>query len=378
MELYKSKDLRKRRENSILITMKTPIIVDTTDHKWILLFRILELIRSREGKQIIAKNGIKPAHKAYSHLAILILSLFFCNDISYTIQEIEARPRLQEFLKLQSVPKASTVYRFLSSIDSDKILKMTFDLFRLATSSPHTTPSRNKRRRKTIIIDSTSLSVDLNWNKKSYSKKQLENEPYRWGYSKSKKYHIGVKLTFAIDQKTLMPLAFNIHPGSPSDAVLFSEIMEELKNRRILRKFDKIILDRGYYSYANYALAIQKYHVIPLITPKKGFSMKKLESLLTYSLFWFGTKKGKEKIKQQKDIIAMFKKLMEEPNKIAEERSVIEDVFKYGKGNFSFDKIHRYTARSLEKIVTLNALLLGLCISWDISEKKDLQRLANS
>jgi hypothetical protein len=35
---------------------------------------------------------------------------------------------------------------------------------------------------------------------------------------------------------------------------------------------DKILLDRGYYSYGNYALAIQKYQIIPLIIPKKGFS----------------------------------------------------------------------------------------------------------
>ena len=358
-------------------TMKTPIIVDTTDHKWILLFRILELIRSREGKQIIAKHGIKPAHKAYSHLAILILSLFFCNDISYTIQEIETRPPLQKFLKIESIPKKGSVYRFLSSIDPDELLKMTFDLFHLVTSSPNVTSFSKQRRRRTIIIDSTSLSVDLNWHKKSYSKEQLENMFYGWGYSKSKKYYIGVKLTFAIDQKTLMPLGFMIHRGSPSDAVLLSEMLEQLKNRRILRKFDKIILDRGYYSYANYVMAIQQYHVIPLIAPKKGFSMKKLESMLPYSLFWFGTKRGKEKIKQQKAIIARLKKLIQDQHKIAEERSVIEDVFKFAKGNFSFEKIHRYTASSLQKMITLNALLLGLCIKWDIAEKKDLQRLAN-
>ena len=80
-----------------------------------------------------------------------------------------------------------------------------------------------------------------------------------------------MKLTFAIDKKTLRPLAFMIHPGCPSDIVIFSEILDNLKRRRILRKMDKILLDRGYYSYDNYAMAIQKYQVIPLIIRKKGF-----------------------------------------------------------------------------------------------------------
>ena len=70
-------------------TMKTPLIPDTHDIKWILLDLILGLLRSRRGSQIIAKYGISPAKCAYHHLAILILSFYFCNEISYTIRELE-------------------------------------------------------------------------------------------------------------------------------------------------------------------------------------------------------------------------------------------------------------------------------------------------
>jgi len=265
--------------------MKTPLIPDTHDFKWLLLDLILGLLRSGRGSQIIAKYGISPAKCAYQNVAILILSFYFCNEISYTVRELENKPNLQKFIKISAVPKADDVYRFISSCKSENITSMMFDFLNLACSN------KNRSRRKTVIIDSTAISVDLSW----LCKKELENLPYKWVFSRSKKYYIGMKLTFAIDKKTLRPLAFIVHPGCPSDTVIFSEILENLKRRRILRKMDKILLDRGYYSYGNYALAIQKYQIIPLIIPKMGFSIRKIEKLVHFSLFWFQTKEGRKK-----------------------------------------------------------------------------------
>lgn len=349
--------------------MKTPLIPDTQDVKWLLLDLILELLRSRRGQQIIAKHGISPAQKAYQHLAIVILSFFFCCKISYTVSEISNRVHLQEFLKITTVPKTRDVYRFMSSWNSEKITSITFDLLNLACSH------KNRSQKKAIIIDSTAISVDVNWFRKTYTKESLENLPYKWAYSRSKKYYIGMKLTLAIDKKTLRPLAFIIHPGCPSDSVIYSEILENLKKRRILRKMDKILLDRGYYSYANYALAIQKFHVIPLIIPKKGFSLAKVEKLVPFSLFWFGTKEGKEKIKQLTAIIREFKREIKDPEKLAMERGIIELVFKCAKAILPFDELHKYTAKSLEKAVALNVLLLGLIITWKVRGRKDLESI---
>jgi hypothetical protein len=352
--------------------MKTPLVPDTCDAKWLLLGLILELMRTRRGKQIIAKYGINPPQKAYQNLAVLILSYFFCNDISYTIREITNKPNLQEFLKITTIPKANGVYRFLSSCSPESITSMTFEFLNLTCS--HT----NRARRKTIIIDSTAISVDLNWFRKKYTKQALENLPYKWAYSRSKKYYIGMKLTFAIDKKTFKPLAFIVHPGCPSDTIIFSEIMDELKRRRIVRKMDKVLLDRGYYSYANYALAIQKHQVIPLIIPKKGFSISKLEKLVPYSLFWFGTKEGEEKIKQLTAIMTIFKREIKDTEKLARERGTIELVFKCAKAILPFDELHKYTQKSLEKAVAINALLLGLIITWEVRKKEDIQRLIMS
>jgi hypothetical protein len=136
-----------------------------------------------------------------------------------------------------------------------------------------------------------------------------------------------LKICHIIDKKTLRPLAFVIHPGCPSDSVIFSDIIENLKKRRILRKKDRILLDKGYYSYANYALAIEKYQVIPLIIPKKGFSIPKVEALVPFKTFWFGNKEGKEKRKQLAILMMEFKRAIKDIEKLATERRVIETVF---------------------------------------------------
>jgi hypothetical protein len=285
------------------------------------------------------------------------------------VLEISNRANKQKFLKITTVPRASDVYRFMSSCRPEKVTSMTFDLLNLACSH------KNRSRRKTIIIDSTAISVDVNWFRKTYTKESLVNLPYKWAYSRSKKYYIGMKLTLAIDKKTLQPLAFIVHPGCPSDSAIFSEILENLRKRRILRKRDKILLDRGYYSYENYALALQKYQVIPLIIPKKGFSFAKVEKLVPFSLFWFGTKEGKEKIKQLAAIMGEFKREIKDTKKLAMEREIIEIVFKCAKAILPFDELHKYTAKSLEKTIALNVLVLGLIITWNVRGGEDLQRI---
>ncbi len=104
-----------------------------------------------------------------------------------------------------------------------------------------------KRRNKAfIIVDSTDIQVDLNWFRRKISKKSLENKPFKWGYSSSKSFYISYKLTLAIDYQTRKPMAFLIHEGSPHDSKIYIEILEELRRRRIMRRGDTIIMDKGY------------------------------------------------------------------------------------------------------------------------------------
>ena len=95
-----------------------------------------------------------------------------------------------------------------------------------------------------------------------------------------------------------MPVAIIIHAGAPHDSKLFSEIMENLRKRRIIRKNDTIIFDRGYYSYKNYQIGISKYKIIPLIFPKENFNIQKLNDKLTYPLQVFNDKKTEKRVKK--------------------------------------------------------------------------------
>jgi hypothetical protein len=57
-------------------------------------------------------------------------------------------------------------------------------------------------------------------------------------------------------------------------------------------------------------------------------------------------------------------------------RAIIEDVFKLAKEAFSLKGLHRYTERSVKKIVCVNVLLVGVVVALGIRSKEDLKRLA--
>ena len=92
-----------------------------------------------------------------------------------------------------------------------------------------------KRRRgmNTYLFDTTAITLDLNWFKKTYLKAQLEKEGYKWGYSSTHEHYIGYKLTPAFNFHSLQPVCLLLHLGSPHDYVIFNEIMTEIKRCRI-------------------------------------------------------------------------------------------------------------------------------------------------
>lgn len=351
--------------------MKTPLVPDTSDHKWILLRGILTLLQTRRSRQEIAKFGIKPANRAYTNIVIVLLSMFFSVEISYIIQEIEKRIELQQFLNINQIPNPDSVYRFISQFSEEQFFSMVFGILNTVC------PKIRNSFRKTIIIDGTSISVDINWFRKRVKKEKLLNKPYKWSYSSSKGYYIGLKLTLAINKKTLVPIAFLVHHNPMADSKIYPLILEELKRRRILHKGDRVLLDRGYYSYSNYAISLMKYQVIPLILPKKGFSFSKLEKLLICPLSWFNSKKSHEKVIELSQMKKELKESLEKSDELAAQRSIIEDVFKFGKEALALDNLHRYTSRSIKKAIGLHALLMGLLIHFEFNEKKKLQRAAS-
>lgn len=170
-----------------------------------------------------------------------------------------------------------------------------------------------------------------------------------------------------------------IHEGSPHDSKIFTEILEELRRRRLLRRGDTLIMDKGYYSYQNNQLGVSKFKIVPLIFPKSNFKLKKVLDTLSYPLHVYRNSKLDKKIKKFfSDLMEDFKDKISSWHRFKKIRSVIEDMFKIAKKSLSLNKIHRYTQKSVAKHASLNVLLLGTIITLGYSSKKQLQSLAES
>lgn len=87
-----------------------------------------------------------------------------------------------------------------------------------------------------------------------------------------------------MDYNTCQPLTMLFHPEAVNDSKIYVEILENLKRRRILKKGDLILADKGYYSFDNYRIGLMKYKIIPLIRPKKNTRKDRVFSQFNYPL----------------------------------------------------------------------------------------------
>jgi hypothetical protein len=194
------------------------------------------------------------------------------------------------------------------------------------------------------------VDLDYNVTRKHRSKKYLEKQDLKWSYSSFYGFYIGFKAKIVIEQKSAMPVAIIIHSGAPHDSKIFNEIMENLKKRRIIRKNDIIIFDRGYYSYNNYQIGISKYKIVPLIFPKENFKIQKLNDKLTYPLQVFNDEKTEKQLKLLYNTLK--KQLLKKINnwkKYKPIRGKIEDFFKLCKSGLSLKKLHKIHTRISQK-----------------------------
>ena len=221
--------------------------------------------------------------------------------------------------------------------------------------------------------------MDFNFNRNKKTKEHLKTLNLKWSYSSSKGFYIGFKATVIIDYDSMNPVSILIHSGAPNDAKLFDEIMENLQKRRIIRKGDTIIFDKGYYSYKNYQLGISKYKIVPFIFPKDNFNKTKLNDQLSYPLQVF---KKTKKVLAQKQFynnlkIELFKKL-DDWKKFKPIRGKIEDFFKLLKQGLNMREIHKYTPKSVTKTVYLNVFLGALIVSQGFYSKTAIQQLSEN
>jgi len=298
--------------------MHIPLVVDQSDCRWQLLAKILKVFELRKTKKIIAKFT---SQTAISRMKVVLTSMFFSTKISYVVEELKRREDLRESLgiKEEEVPRTAYIYSFLSRFDLNDFTAMILRVLNSITK---------KRARNTKLIN-----------------------------------------------PSLKPLLFLLHPANRHEAKIFQEVMDEVKRRRIIRKGDVIIMDKGFYAYRNYLVGMNEYRIVPLIFPRNNFDIERLDGMLSYPLSIFDSKNPYEERRRFKALKSKLMNLLQRWQEFKAVRSAIEDVFKLAK-SFGLRKLHRYTGRSVYKFAALNVLLIGIVVALGFREKKVLQRLA--
>lgn len=315
----------------------------------------------------MTRSGMK-SFESIPIIKIVLTSMYFSSDITYIVSELNEKKELRKFLNIGVVPTDNEIYRFMSKFEPEQFIDFTFSLLNNICS---------QTSREGIIVDSTDIVLDLNWFTRRITKKSLENRDFKWGYSPHRGYFVGMKMTLALEYSTLKPLAFIINESNVSESKIYTQILDELKRRRILRLGEIVYFDRGYYSYNNYVKDVSKFKIVPAIFPKANCNFNKLSGMLSYPLHIFDSKKNvKKEMEIYRIIVAKLFSLLENWIGLKPIRSIIEDVFKLAKNKYSLSILHRYTRRSAKKYCCLDVLLVGLTVASGIDNKKALQKLA--
>jgi hypothetical protein len=356
----------------LAINMQHHLNYSKEDPNYILLSKIFKIIGSRKSKTIMASKGIKNVNMMILSIKIMFTAIFFNTTMEFVVQELKSDKRLLNFFEISNVPDATQISEFLSRFESNTYVKIVNSI--LLNTKP-----LKRRGKLTFIVDATPVDLDYNVKRKKRSKKYLEKRNLKWSYSSSYGFYIGFKATIVIEQKSAMPVAIIIHPGAPHDSRIFSEIMENLQKRRIIRKNDTIIFDRGYYSYKNYQIGISKYKIVPLIFPKENFKIQKLNDKLTYPLRIFNDKNTEKQAKKlYKRLKTELLKKISKWKKYKPIRGKIEDFFKLCKSGLSLKRLHKYTPESAKRTTTLIVFLAGLITTNGYNTKTALQKLSET
>jgi len=123
-------------------------------------------------------------------------------------------------------------------------------------------------------------------------------------------------------------------------------------------------------------VGIARFKVVPVISVKRTFKMAKMLGRLSYPLSVFNRPQNEAEKAFFIQLVRRLKTRLEQWEVYRPIRGMIEDVFKLAKEAFSLKRLHRYTERSVKKIVCLDVLLVGVAISLGITSKEELQRFA--
>ena len=271
--------------------MQPGLNYDKHDPKFILLGQVFKFIENENVKDIYSRYGITNRGMFVICLKIFFIHVFFNYRISDVVSELNRSFKLRKFAGILEVPNESQVYEYFSRYDSENYCNIVNSILRKFFKP-------RKTRKDVYITDATPVECDINILRKYITPEHLKKLRLKFGYSNSNGYFIGYKVTVVLEKTTKTPVSILIHPGAPNDSKIFDEVLKELKRRRLIKPKDLIYFDRGYFSYENYKIGINKYKIIPVIFPKEIFKITKFQDQMAYPLMVYKNPKEIEKNKK--------------------------------------------------------------------------------
>ena len=280
--------------------MQPGLNYDKHDPKFILLGQVFKFIENENVKDIYSRYGITNRGMFVICLKIFFIHVFFNYRISDVVSELNRSFKLRKFAGILEVPNESQVYEYFSRYDSENYCNIVNSILRKFFKP-------RKTRKDVYITDATPVECDINILRKYITPEHLKKLRLKFGYSNSNGYFIGYKVTVVLEKTTKTPVSILIHPGAPNDSKIFDEVLKELKRRSLIKPKDLIYFDRGYFSYENYKIGINKYKIIPIIFPKEIFKITKLQDQMAYPLMVY---KNPKEIEKNKKLINHLQRLL--------------------------------------------------------------------
>ena len=146
--------------------MKILLISDENDSMWNLFGKVIKVIGSRVFKEELGRNGLNNPKNHQNLMKILLLSMFFKLSVVNVYNQVKTKQRLSKFLKIEDLQSLEQVRKLYSKYSEGKHLE-------LALKTINKLQFKKIRNIKTIVLDSTSITLDLKFNGKYLSKQML-------------------------------------------------------------------------------------------------------------------------------------------------------------------------------------------------------------
>jgi hypothetical protein len=161
-----------------------PLNPDEKDPIWILFSKVVKVIDSRSFQQELSKNGLNNTKNYQNLIKILLLSSYFKLNVADVYNQVVSKPKLFKFLNISKLQNLKQIRKLYSRHKERKFLELTLKTL-------NKLQFQRIRNIHTIILDSTSITLDLKFNGRYLSKQKLFDKDYKRCYSTNEQHYAG-------------------------------------------------------------------------------------------------------------------------------------------------------------------------------------------